>query len=117
MFKAKIRKSAGQSLSEYVIFIGVVSAALMGMQTYVKRGIQAVVKTQADAIGSQKDSEELDPELGTLTDSRMTTKISNQDIVSSSKSSGDQATGPQRLDIDRESVTSGSASYKSRSDK
>ena len=55
MFKAKIKKSVGQSLSEYVIFIGVVSAALMGMQTYVKRGIQAVVKTQADALDGDLD--------------------------------------------------------------
>ncbi len=43
-----------QSISEYVILIGIVALALIGMQVYMRRGIQAVVKTAADQIGDQK---------------------------------------------------------------
>lgn len=41
---------SGQSISEYVILIGIVSMALLAMQTYMKRGIQAVVKVAADEM-------------------------------------------------------------------
>jgi hypothetical protein len=45
--------SKAQSISEYVIVIGLVTAALFGMQAYMKRGIQAVIKDQADQLGPQ----------------------------------------------------------------
>ncbi len=45
--------SKAQSISEYVILIGLVSMALIGMQVYMKRGIQAVVKEAADELGQQ----------------------------------------------------------------
>ncbi len=48
------RNSRAQSLSEYVLLIAVVTAALIGMQTYMKRGVQGVVQVAADAIGDQK---------------------------------------------------------------
>lgn len=43
-----------QSISEYVILIGIIALALIGMQVYMRRGIQAVVKVAADQIGDQK---------------------------------------------------------------
>ena len=45
----------GQSIIEYVILIGVVAAAVLGMQAYAKRGIQAGIKVAADRIGSQQE--------------------------------------------------------------
>lgn len=42
--------SRGQNISEYVIVIAVVSAAIISMQTYAKRGIQGVVKSTADYL-------------------------------------------------------------------
>jgi len=39
----------GQSTAEYAIVIGLVLAAVMGMQVYVKRGIQGKVKDASDA--------------------------------------------------------------------
>lgn len=36
-----LRKRKGQSTVEYALIIGVIVAALVGMQTYVKRGLQA----------------------------------------------------------------------------
>ncbi|MFH1768101.1 MAG: hypothetical protein ABH858_02930 [Candidatus Omnitrophota bacterium] len=39
-----------QSMVEYAFLIGTVSAALIAMNTYAKRGIQAVVKLSADTL-------------------------------------------------------------------
>ena len=47
--------SRGHSITEYVILLGVVAAAVVGMQFYAKRGIQAGIKVAADRIGSQVD--------------------------------------------------------------
>lgn len=44
----------GQAIIEYALFAGVVIAALIAMQGYMKRGIQAVVKASADDIGDEK---------------------------------------------------------------
>lgn len=46
--KSKI-KMLGQSTAEYAILIGVVVAAAVGMQTYVKRGVQARVHDESMA--------------------------------------------------------------------
>ena len=40
----------GQSVSEYVMVIGIVAAALLLMQTYIKRGVQMVIKASADEL-------------------------------------------------------------------
>ena len=48
------RSVGGQAIVEYAILIGVITAAIVGMQTYAKRGIQATVKLAADQIGSQR---------------------------------------------------------------
>ncbi|MGD0336989.1 MAG: hypothetical protein ABSB18_07855 [Candidatus Omnitrophota bacterium] len=45
--------SRAQSILEYVVIIGVVSAALATMQLYLKRSVQSVVKVTADVMGSQ----------------------------------------------------------------
>jgi Flp pilus assembly pilin Flp len=48
------RNSRAQSLSEYVLLIAIIGVALIGMQTYMKRGVQGVVQVAADAIGDQR---------------------------------------------------------------
>jgi hypothetical protein len=45
-----------QSIVEYVVFVGVIVAALAVMQLYAKRGIQATLKAGADTVGGQTDS-------------------------------------------------------------
>ena len=47
-------RAAGQTLTEYALIIGVVLAAVTGMQTYIKRGIQSSLKVAADQIGDQQ---------------------------------------------------------------
>jgi hypothetical protein len=48
----------GQSMAEYAILIAIVSAALLSMQFYMRRGIQGVIKAAADEVGKQEDSSE-----------------------------------------------------------
>jgi Flp pilus assembly pilin Flp len=51
MFLFKNRK--GQSIVEYAILLGVVIAALLIMQVFVKRGFQGGLKDSADRMGDQ----------------------------------------------------------------
>jgi hypothetical protein len=44
------RRKTGQSTAEYAIVIGLVIAAAVAMQVYVKRGIQAKVKGAVDFV-------------------------------------------------------------------
>jgi len=44
------QKNIGQSTAEYAIVIGLVIAAAVAMQVYVKRGIQAKVKGAVDFV-------------------------------------------------------------------
>ncbi|MDD5004887.1 MAG: hypothetical protein PHS34_06955 [Candidatus Omnitrophica bacterium] len=48
------KKTMGQSIAEYALLIAVVSAALLAMQIYMKRGIQSVIKYSADQLGNQE---------------------------------------------------------------
>lgn len=47
------RKMLGQSIMEYTLIIGIVVAALIVMQVYIKRGIQAATKVAADQLSDQ----------------------------------------------------------------
>jgi Flp pilus assembly pilin Flp len=47
----KIRR--GQSVLEYAILIVIIIAALLTLQTYIKRGIQGRLKSATDDIGDQ----------------------------------------------------------------
>ncbi len=51
--------SRGQSLSEYALVLALIVAAVFGMQAYMKRGIQGVIKTTADTLsGETNESKE-----------------------------------------------------------
>ncbi len=47
-----VRLKKAQSVTEYAILLGIVIGAFAGMQIYLKRGIQARVKTGTDAVTS-----------------------------------------------------------------
>lgn len=49
-----------QALIEYAMVIGVVSAAFVAINVYMKRGIQAQIRISADELGRQERSEEFD---------------------------------------------------------
>ena len=71
----------GQSIVEYVLVVMVVSAAVMAMQTYARRGIQASVKVAADRLspfpddvrGEQAQLEGMRSDSGDTTDQTITT--------------------------------------------
>lgn len=46
-------RNNGQLIGEYVLILGVFAAAVLGIQLYVKRGLQAAVKTASDQLGDQ----------------------------------------------------------------
>ena len=48
-----LRNKKAQSTLEYAILIAVVVGALIGMQTYVKRGLQGRLRTATDDVGTQ----------------------------------------------------------------
>jgi len=46
-------RSKAQTTLEYAILIGVIVAALIAMQSYLKRGFQGKMRSHADSMGSQ----------------------------------------------------------------
>ncbi len=50
------RGKRGQNLAEYAILIGLVVAAAIAMQTYVRRGLQARVKGAMDIFMNQSQN-------------------------------------------------------------
>lgn len=59
----------GQAIAEYVVLLGLVAAALWGMNVYVKRGIQGTVKRVADTFSAQSDAERKSNRFETITNS------------------------------------------------
>lgn len=51
----RLKDKRGQNTLEYALLIGVVVAALIGMQVYMKKGIQGKLKEGTDEIGKQFD--------------------------------------------------------------
>lgn len=51
------RRNKGQNLIEYAVVLGIVTVALISMQTYFKRGIQLVVRVAADSYSNNTQGE------------------------------------------------------------
>lgn len=69
MFRKK--KNCGQTATEYALLLAVVLASFVGMQTYVKRGIQGVIRNNTDEFGrgnepTLADTLNFDPQKGSL---------------------------------------------------
>lgn len=45
-----MKNTTAQSVIEYAILIGIVASALMAMQVYIKRGVQAGIKVSTDTL-------------------------------------------------------------------
>lgn len=50
-----MKKNKGQSILEYALVIACITAALISMQIYLKRGFSGRLKESADNLGSQYD--------------------------------------------------------------
>lgn len=86
MFKRLSQKRA-QSTLEYAVLIGVITAGLIGMQVYLKRGFQGKLREGADSMGEQFSPEattynyttnSYTKSTETLNEEITTTNISNQ---------------------------------------
>ena len=76
MFK-HILKRKGQNLLEYAILIGVIVAALLATQVYVKRGFSGKLSESADSMGEQ-----FNPETTTYNYTTVTNSNSIENLVS-----------------------------------
>lgn len=70
-----------QSILEYSILLIVIIAALMTMQTYMKRGFQGRWKASVDEMGEQYDTKSLDSNLRQTLSTDSETSITIQDKV------------------------------------
>ena len=59
----------GQTMMEYASLITIVLLIFLSMGTYLRRGIQGIIKVTADQIGSQSNSEQTFDERGHLVNS------------------------------------------------
>lgn len=59
--KKNHKKQAAASFLEYAIILGVVSVVLIGMNTYIKRGIQGRLKEMTDYFISDQQVVEVNP--------------------------------------------------------
>jgi hypothetical protein len=118
------KNTKAQSISEYVVFIGIVTIALLGMQVYMKRGIQAVIKTSADEVGNQQDAEEIDPNKGTKMNSTFHQVVTGAGAKEATESLPKGVSrrvivyegGSQTSDFATTSTTTGTTTYESRKD-
>jgi Flp pilus assembly pilin Flp len=56
-----MKYNQAQTLSEYALLIAIISAAIFGMQVYVKRGLQARYKTVVDVTGESVGIKQYEP--------------------------------------------------------
>lgn len=102
-----------QVILEYSLVIGLVLAALLAMQLYAKRGIQAVIKIASDEIGSQTESENIPRRWQTEQDSTITSHTRGASPGSANLPQGatqrvsTYGSGRQRTYIDITTTTSG----------
>lgn len=103
-------KCKAQSITEYVILIALITAALSGMTLYMRRGIQAGIKVVADELGSQQD----DPQKGTKSDSLIHSYTRGAQIgTPASQRVRILEDGSVKSDFERTTTTQGTATYKS----
>ena len=64
----------GQSIMEYASLIALVVVVFLVMGTYIRRGIQGLVKVTADQLGNQRNAEQTFDERGHLINSLTITR-------------------------------------------
>jgi hypothetical protein len=107
----KLQKSQGQSLYEYAILLAIVVAVFTGMQIYLKRGIQGMIKLSTDEFGEQaldKNDEygDLHPLKGRLLSSDSATV---SDATTNKQLLGG---GSEKTDVQQTTTRSGSSTYR-----
>lgn len=78
MRKQKLLKISAQSTIEYAVLIACIVVAAIGMQIYLKRGIQGRLRQGGDEIGQQYSATNTGSTITTITNS---TSIIKQDLI------------------------------------
>jgi len=121
--RAKAFKNRGQSASEYALLIALVLAAFVGMQTYVKRGIQAAIKENVDEFGGQEGAEEIEKQdlSLALSNSTSTTLSKFEERTELLANGARKRALPQYINDDEEkpnnyAITTGNSTYRQESE-
>lgn len=56
--KDSLGRNRAQGLLEYIMVIGIVTLALVAMTPMLRRGVQSIIKTAADQLAAQQNSEQ-----------------------------------------------------------
>lgn len=86
-----------QSISEYAVLLAVIAGALLGMQVYLKRGIQGRIRDLADQISS-KHYESKDTESYYETEQKGTTVQEYKDGVARTFQDGTDEDGKSKAE-------------------
>lgn len=95
------------------MILGVVALALITMQFFFKRGIQASIKLAADEIGRQEDAEGVAIENGGIKTEESSNAVAHTFTTGRDRLQQYEG-GAQQKNLDRTTTASGSSSYVTR---
>lgn len=99
MIRVRLNKRA-QSTLEYAVLIGVLVAALIAMQSYIKRGYQGKLKESADSMGQQFSPGHTTYDYTTTSTTDSTEKLSEDaTTVTTIHNQATDKTGNERVDV------------------
>ncbi len=90
-------RTKAQSTLEYVILLGVVVAALIAMNVYIKRSAEGRLRESTDQIGEQYDAGNTESTYKTVTHSSQTEVSSKGGASTTTISSNQTRTGNERV--------------------
>jgi Flp pilus assembly pilin Flp len=68
----RMQKNRGQTTAEYAVLLGLVIAAVMAMQIFVKRSLQGKIRDEAEKVGPQYEPYYLGSNMGSTRDTTET---------------------------------------------
>lgn len=74
-------KRSGSTFMEYVLILGVVSAVFIGMDTYIKRGIQGRLKEMTDFFIGREQVIEINPSGRTTVNTDTKSKVNAERVL------------------------------------
>lgn len=94
--KHRFLKTDAQSTTEYAVLVACIVAAVIGMQIYLKRGIQGRLRQAGDEVGQQYSATGTESTITTTTNSTWTI---NQSLIELTNSTGSPIKDSYNLSI------------------
>ena len=101
MFMRRANKRA-QTTAEYAVLLGLVIAAVLAMQVYVKRSLQGKIKEQADEVGNQYEPYYLSSDFTSNRDGSQSSTLQTGGSVGRTLSDRASRTGTQTYGVPRQ---------------